>query len=180
MRKQTLAVFVALIFYAALTCCRVCAQESDRRVAQSSTPGRGLADFMLSRIDEAVIAEFQKAWRTAGGGLGKTEGVVLLYRKSNGSLIARLQSSTNEYAQFSFRWNSAIIGIVHTHPNAFDPKPYGEDRRVADRFGVPVCTITSRGMFVYDPDARTIRLVKAGLDWLEPSKWKQSVVLASK
>jgi len=66
---------------------------------------------------------------------------------------------------------SNIIAVVHTHPNGVDPKPAGDDLRLADRFGVPVFTITQRGMYVYDPDTKKVSLVKAGLEWLESAKW---------
>jgi hypothetical protein len=45
----------------------------------------------------------------------------------------------------------ATVGIVHTHPNSSSAKPQDEDIIVANKFRVPIFTITNRGMFVYDP-----------------------------
>jgi hypothetical protein len=61
--------------------------------------------------------------------------------------------------------------VVHTHPNRCGPEPVGDDLKIADRFRVPVFTITSSGMYVYDPIRKKITKIWNGLDWLKPSKW---------
>ncbi len=81
--------------------------------------------------------------------------------------------ATNENRQFTFSWHPATIAIVHTHPNASDPKPQDEDIAVADRHHVPIFTITSRGMYVYDPGTRKLSKVMSNLDWLEVSNWRK-------
>jgi len=83
--------------------------------------------------------------------------------------------STNEYKRFTFAWHPAAVAIVHTHPNSADPKPCSEDLAVADKHGVPVFTITSRGMYVYDPGTRKISKVMQGLDWLDQSSWSKGL-----
>jgi len=78
---------------------------------------------------------------------------------------------TNESYKFTFDWNPSIIAIVHTHPNNCDPKPQEQDVLVARKFGVPILTITRRGMYVYDPGVDLITRVHDGTDWLELSSW---------
>ena len=73
-----------------------------------------------------------------------------------------------------------MIAVVHTHPNGVDPKPAGHDLRLADRFGVPVFTITQRGMYVYDPELKKTSMVQDGLDWLDSSRWNQDRNVAGK
>jgi hypothetical protein len=42
---------------------------------------------------------------------------------------------------------------------------------LADRFNVPMITITLHGMFVYDPATKRTTRVLDGLDWIESGKW---------
>ncbi|HEY3135523.1 MAG TPA: hypothetical protein VGL29_05675 [Blastocatellia bacterium] len=64
-----------------------------------------------------------------------------------------------------------LIAVVHTHRNVDDSRPNSQDQSVADRFGVPIVTITRRGMFVYDPSIKKTDKVMSGLDWLQLSKF---------
>jgi hypothetical protein len=127
--------------------------------------------FILSRIDAAVTKEFQEAWRLSRNGTDGFEGLVLVYPTPEGSILAKSQGKSAEQKHFTFGWTSNIIAVVHTHPNGVDPKPAGHDLLLADRFHVPVFTITRRGMYVYDPVTRKTTMLQDGLDWLESSKW---------
>jgi len=142
------------------------AQDSENAAtAQRKTDAIG---FILGAIDDRTREEFQKAWWIAKGGASPVEAVVLLYRGRDGALIARSQGQTNERLKVSFRWSSKIIGVVHTHPNGFSPEPAGKDLDISDKYRIPIFTITSRGMFVYDPTNRKTSKVLDGLAWLEP------------
>jgi hypothetical protein len=127
--------------------------------------------FIISKIDAAAAKEFQEAWRVSQNGSDGFEGLVLVYKAQDGSILARSQGKSGEQKRFTFVWTADIIAVVHTHPNGDDPKPTGKDLLLADRFRVPVFTLTWRGMFVYDPETRKISMVQDGLDWLESSKW---------
>ena len=127
--------------------------------------------FIISKIDAAAAKVFQEAWHVSRNGSDGFEGLVLVYPTPDGSILARSQGKSAEQKQFTFGWTANIIAVVHTHPNDVDPRPVGADLRLADRLGVPVFTITRRGMFVYDPDTKTISVVKDGLEWLESAKW---------
>jgi len=118
-----------------------------------------------------VIREFGKAWQAARYGKADSEGAVLLFRKADGSLVATGQGYTNEFDSFTFKCNPAAIAIVHTHRNSVGAEPSAADRKVADRLGVPIFTITSRGMYVYDPEMKRVVKMQDGLDWLDASKW---------
>jgi hypothetical protein len=127
--------------------------------------------FVISRFDRKMIGEFNHAWIRAGDGTAANESVVLILRMVGGGYGARSLGTTNQNRAFTFGWHPGTVAIVHTHPNGSDPRPQGEDISVADKYRVPVFTITSRGMFVYDPTTKTTSLVKPNLDWLDPSKW---------
>lgn len=127
--------------------------------------------FVISRFDRKMIGEFSRAWIRAGDGTAANESVVLILRMVGGGYSARSLGTTNQNRAFTFGWHPGTVAVVHTHPNGSDPRPQGEDIKVADKYGVPVFTITSRGMFVYDPRTRTTSMVKRNLDWLDPSNW---------
>ena len=141
-------------------------------LAQTKNGSRGeKTAFIISKIDAAAAKEFRKAWEASGNGFTRLEALVLVYKADDGSISARWQGKTNERDRVPFGWTADILAVVHTHPNGVDPKPAGDDLRLADRFGVPVFTITQRGMYVYDPDTKKVSVVKAGLEWLESAKW---------
>jgi hypothetical protein len=134
------------------------------------------ADFVISKFDKSVVESFGKAWMRVGDGSLPKESVVLILRMYDGSYRARDLGSTNEHKQFTFRWHPATIAIVHTHPNNSDPKPQHDDIAVADKFHVPIFTITSRGMYVYDPGTGKLSTVMRNLDWLDSSRWTKAVL----
>lgn len=158
-----LCAFVALTF--------ICRGVSSLAQTKGGSYGEKTT-FVISKVDDAATKEFQKAWHASRNGSDGFEGLVLVYRAHDGSVSTRSQGRSDEQKQFTFGWTANIIAVVHTHPNGVDPKPVGHDLRLADRFGVPVFTITQRGMYVYDPETRRISMVQDGLDWLESSKWK--------
>jgi hypothetical protein len=141
-------------------------------VAQTKSRSYGeKTAFIISKIDDAVIKEFQEAWHLSRNGSDGFEGLVLVYPATDGSILARSQGKSDEQKHFTFGWASNIIAVVHTHPNGVDPKPAGHDLQFSDRFGVPVFTITQRGMYVYDPDTRKTSILQDGLDWLDSARW---------
>ena len=123
--------------------------------AQDKVPGR--IGYIQSHMNPQVIREFDKAWRGADLGRAKTESTVLLFNKEDGSLVAEAQPYTNEFDSFTFKWNPAAIAIVHTHRNDDDKEPSPADKEVANKLGVPIFTITSQGMYVYDAESRVLR-----------------------
>ena len=137
-------------------------------------PLRG-AEYAISTFDKEVVAAFAKAWSRSSNGTTGVEGVVLVLRMLGGGYSGREMGATNEQKKFTFRWHPATIAIVHTHPNNSDPRPHDEDFAVADKYQVPIFTITSRGMFVYDPFTRKISRVLDNLDWLDASKFTRNI-----
>ncbi|MEK6408185.1 MAG: hypothetical protein AABN34_14585 [Acidobacteriota bacterium] len=130
-----------------------------------------VVEHAISTFDRGVVEAFGKAWSRSGNGTSGREGVVLVLRKAGGGYDGRDMGATNEQKQFTFRWHPSTIAIVHTHPNASDPKPHDLDLAVADKYRVPIFTITSRGMYAYDPHTKKISKVLDNLDWLDASKF---------
>jgi hypothetical protein len=165
-RHSTVSTILSAFFALAFICHAVSS------LAQTKNGSHGVKTaFIISKIDTAAAKVFQEAWHVSRNGSDGFEGLVLVYATTDGAIISRSQGKSAEQKHFTFAWTSNIIAVVHTHPNGVDPKPAGDDLRLADRFGVPVFTITQRGMYVYDPQSRKISMVQAGLDWLESAKW---------
>ena len=135
---------------------------------------KSVTENILSRIDDRVVQEMEQAWRGVGAGVDSQEAVILLFRMPDGSIQARPQSATNEHKSFTVKWHPSAIAILHTHPISVNPRPSRVDQEVADKLGVPIFTITTRGMYVYDPKSKNTWMVQPRLDWLNPSKWKPS------
>jgi hypothetical protein len=122
-----------------------------------------------TNIDRGLTREFDKAWQMSGAGTSGREGVVLIFRMKDGSYVGRTLGFSNEIRKFTFIWNPAALAIVHTHPNNCDPRPADQDKRVANKYGVPNFTITISGMYVYDPVTKKTTKLLNGLDWLHLS-----------
>jgi len=143
-----------------------------------SINGRVKAGFeFLRRMDNRVVREFAIAWQSSGGGITGREGVVLIFRMADGGYRGVSQGASYEYHRFSFGWRPNAVAIVHTHPNNCDPKPSPHDEQVAEKYHVPIFTITLRGMYVYNPATRITSKVLNDLDWLKLSKWRETDVM---
>jgi len=165
---QHSTVSIILCAFVALTC--IGSEVSSLAQTKREAYGAKTASI-IAKMDAASAKEFGKAWHVSRNGSDGFEGLVLVYSIHDGSISAVSQGKSVEQKEFTFTWTANIIAVVHTHPNGVDPKPAGEDLRLADRFGVPVFTITQRGMYVYDPETRKISMVQEGLNWLDSSKW---------
>ena len=141
---------------------------------------RFTADFVISAVNQGTVEAFSSAWRRSGNGTSPREGVVLILRMVDGGYKGIDIGSTNEHKQFTFRWHPATIAIVHTHPNSSDPLPQHDDIAVADKYQIPIFTITSRGMYVYEPQSKKISKVMSNLDWLNFSNWERGLALDGK
>jgi hypothetical protein len=130
-----------------------------------------MAATIVSRVNEAVVTEFRKAWRMSGRGSGEIEGAVLLCQDADGAISARSLGQTNQRRRFPIICDPTVIAIVHTHPNKSNAQPERADWEIADHLRIPVFTITNRGMYVYDPGKRKISKVQEGLNWLDSAKW---------
>ena len=148
------------------------ADTEAERVARLPRPTSGV-DSVLSTFDKPIIDKFREAWQRASNGTSPRESVVLILRMADGSYSARLPNPTNEYKSFTFAWHPATIAIVHTHPNGSPPRPEDGDITAADRYKVPIFTLTMQGMFVYDPATRKITRILEGLLWREDAAWEK-------
>jgi hypothetical protein len=137
------------------------------------------SSFDMSKIDEGVTEQFKRAWEYSRCGTAYVEGLVFIFRNSDGSYRARTLPPNNEFDKLTFKWDPDAIAIVHTHPTNCNPRPTTNDMRLADRHRVPMFTITLEGMYMYDPNTKRITKVQENLDWLKASKWNRRTQPAS-
>jgi hypothetical protein len=129
------------------------------------------AGFVISKFDRDMVKEFSVAWQQSGNGTTDQESVVLILKTISGRYVARSLGPTNEHRSFTFAWHPGAVAIVHTHPNNASPKPQRADCKIADKYGVPIFTITIKGMYVYDPYTKKTTMILDGLKWLEVASW---------
>jgi hypothetical protein len=122
---------------------------------------------VVRQVDGAVVAELRRAWIVAHAGAAPTEEVVILTPAPGGGFEAKLQPHSNLHGSSRFLLPPDAAAIFHTHPDSVLPQPSRDDRRLADRTGIPVFTLSSRGLFVYDPATGRISKLEGRLDWLE-------------
>jgi len=126
----------------------------------------------MGKLDNAVIDTFRRAWMASGNGIRDTEAAVLIVRKADGRYYAELIGCTNQFRKISFKWNGSIRAVAHTHPAATGPEPSAKDIEVADQHRVPVLTLTSCGMYAYDPVSKKTLKLMNGTSWLNSVKWR--------
>ena len=135
--------------------------------------------FDVAKIDRAVVARFREAWASAGLGNKNIEVVILIRRNRDGSYRADVDNTDKRHRSARFAWSPSIIAVFHTHPNRASKKPSAADRKLADRFRVPIYTLTSRGLWAYDPAIKKTSLIIKGLRWLSSNIWKEKIAGAN-
>jgi len=145
--------------------------NSDTVVTTGASSRVTLGLRMLNKVDEDLVNQFRKAWAISKAGCDSREGLVMVFLMRGGRYMGRLVGATNEFAEVTFKWDPASIALVHTHPNGINARPSSIDELAAEKLGIPIFTITNRGMYVYNPTTMRTTRVMNDLDWLEPSKW---------
>lgn len=119
-------------------------------------------------INPQVRATMRGAWIHAQGGTNKEiEILILVYKKSDGTLFGVRQTKPCRRFHCEFSYTGDVVAIFHTHPNFVDPRPSILDRTAADKTGLPVVTLSSSGMYLYDPATKKTTQLSKALDWLK-------------
>lgn len=106
--------------------------------------------------------------RKSGWGLaGPFERAAFITEQVDGSLGCEEWPSMHAYHSEQFR--GAIppqaIAIVHTHPVQY-PMPSFQDNEEATRLGIPIYTITIRGVYKSLPGEKSARLITDKQSWI--------------
>lgn len=162
--------FVSWVMVLAVWVCGVAAQQESRFPR--------VVNFDVNEMDWSVAREFVRAWKMSHGGTCPHEVAVVL-RYQNGRYVAELQHSNNKAYTTSVTVTPGVVALVHTHPNARPAEPSPTDRRIADRLRLPVVTLSSRGVYAYDPSTRKTTKIMAGVTWLDEANWQRAETLVA-
>ena len=127
--------------------------------------------FDLTSVDPAIVERLREAWRLAERGQSNREVAVLVSREPGGDYSAEIRRDAGGFQTVTYTVHPGVVAIFHTHPNRTPPLPSTQDRRNADLLGIPSFTLTSRGLWRYDPATREASLVMPHLSWLKPDNW---------
>ena len=129
-----------------------------------------------------VIDALNEAWKKANYGEGYNEAVFAVYRKLEGDLFLSKMEVSTSYDEHHFTMGGNIMpsaqALFHTHKNHPDftlAYPARADRELSEKYGMPVVTITSRGLFWYEPNTHEIIALRKGLEWNHPKEEKFNI-----
>ncbi len=118
-----------------------------------------------------VIAAMSKAWMQSQNGTTKVEAGFTM-QGTPGSYTITPNAFTNEYEAQTIVLPDNTFALFHTHPNGTDAHPSGQDITVANQLNLQMYTLTSQGLFLYDPTKKSTIQVTDALHFLEPCKKK--------
>lgn len=127
--------------------------------------------FEMSRMDAQIVATLRQAWRLAEEGRSPREAGVMVLREADGRYTAKLVFDPKAFHQVRFSVTPTVVAILHTHPNQVGREPSPSDRANSDLLQIPTFTLTNRGLWVYNPKTREVRLVMLMTSWLDPKSW---------
>ena len=121
---------------------------------------RGRARGEAERVVEAGLrGEAFRLWKAGGYGGDRSERAAWVVQAAAG--VAWLDWPWDR-RYLASRWlGPAPVGamaIVHTHPAVVDPRPSDTDRATANRLGVPVYTVSRRGIWKAEPGGAVTRV----------------------
>lgn len=106
---------------------------------------------ILNINDSAIMNVFYLLWRNS---TTETESAIWILRNPNGHYEFRPWHRTPQRRIQT--WHDPlpknIISVAHTHPNSVDPKPSKQDQISAKQLGVPIYTISRKGIWRVTPD----------------------------
>ena len=106
--------------------------------------------------------------RKSGWGLaGPFERAAFITEQLDGTLGCQEWPSMHAYRSEQFHGGipPMAIAIVHTHPVQF-PKPSEQDAEEATRLGIPIYTITIRGVYKSEPGAQHAIVITDKQSWI--------------
>jgi RHS repeat-associated protein len=117
--------------------------------------------------NQDVINAMKKSWSQTSNGTSGLEAGFRLDGTSDSYTIVESPSSNTQMKQ-SMEISPTTFDLFHVHPNKADPNPSPNDINIANKFGIDVFTMSSNGLFEYDPKTKTTVKLRNGLDWTKP------------
>ena len=99
----------------------------------------------------AVWKAITRAFELSGSGATNVEVGFGVIRNDDGG-IETTAVTRGESGMWRATLPASTVAIFHTHRNAVSPRPSDQDEQEADRLQKPIYVISSRGLWVYEPD----------------------------
>lgn len=114
----------------------------------------------------AVVAAMRVMWRSHVDGKDGSESTIILHsRRPDGTPIIRTVPDTKDFSRETFPLMPGDTAVIHTHPASKDPRPSETDKKIADKYGIEMFTLSNEGVYRYKTGEGTT-LVVAGTEFL--------------
>ena len=163
-----LILFVAFILAVMIaTVCFTVLAESASAETVSSTPSTPIY------CQPDVIKAMGTIWMMTGNGSTPMEATFILNGTPEAYTI-EIEKSHNEAGSQSIYTLPATFAVMHVHPNragAYPSTPKNSytggqgDTGMADKLGVDVYVVSSRGLTVYYPASKATKMLRQNFDW---------------
>ena len=118
--------------------------------------------------DPKVISAMKTAWAQSSNDSSGVEAGFRLDGKPANYNIVSTPFTNQQMAQTTSIIPGVTFDVFHVHPNKGDPKPSANDMSIADKYNCGIFTISSSGLYEYDPGSGRISKLRDGLDWSKP------------
>jgi hypothetical protein len=131
-------------------------------VAEESVSLAGTFAGALDRllIDGALKERAYRLWKEAGCGFLKTEHAAWIV--ASGDFDLSFVTWPHRRVIWKEVWRGRVpanvVAIIHTHPDAADPRPSDGDVATAQLFGVPNYAVSRRGIWKATPDGERVQV----------------------
>lgn len=119
--------------------------------------------------DLDVIKASERAWMSSQNGTARFESGFAVTQQQGGPMSIVKLPHTNEEDRITFTVPRFSIAIFHTHRNVRAAPPSPADITLADKYSIPVYTLTNRGLWKYPPGGpKPTKPLRPNQDWLKP------------
>jgi hypothetical protein len=116
---------------------------------------------------EIVRKSMLKSWAMTKGGMLESEHGFTVIKEGSAYGVLFSQNS-NHFRRVSISVPIGSIAVFHVHPNSVPPEPSPNDMKQAKKIGIPVCTITSQGVYCYFPNSQKTIKMQDFSKWTQP------------
>jgi hypothetical protein len=132
-------------------------QAVEDMVSLAETSGGALDNLLVEGV---LKSDAFRLWREAGCGFRKTEHAawIVVNADADVSLVGWPARGLVWKEVWKGPPPSGVVAIIHTHPDAVDPRPSDKDVATSRAFGIPNYTVSRRGIWKATPEGETVQL----------------------
>ena len=107
-----------------------------------------------------VVAAMRVMWRSHVDGKDGSESTIILHlRRPDGTPVVRTVPDTKDFSRETFPLMPGDTAVIHTHPASKDPHPSEADKKIADKYGIEMFTLSAAGVYRYKTGEGTTLVV---------------------